>query len=451
MADAIAPNVQAGLATLTATGWDVIEPSEGGRFGPSVSGVGNARLGPNILEFKSTDGWTDIFGGNTITYPTTNTFRASQALAITPASTSQGVRKNLASTIRIATGTLIQLVVWIPESFADAGTTPTIQLKLSSDGNTSKSFIWTFSSNRLRCGGWNALTVRAGEDGSLDYDGSTWAVANGEAWGNDFNYVHVLLGTLNGAGPILLDSISFGVKDVPRVVFTFDNVNDTSLLNFIAPSLAQYGWAAGLMLDSDQIAPNIATIRTLRDTYGWDIGSMGGPGHINYRSTPGSGSAARLAADLPLVYAAHAANGLSRPTSFAFPGNQHNAACDALLAAEGFTFRRSWGEDILQNGGGSSIPRSLGSLVRCGQTSLGTTFATTKARIDALCQVTGGLLSLWTHGVFTSGALIASPGGTDVSTWYQDIDYLGQMKRTYGLECIKPNEVATKLNGTRRY
>ncbi len=33
MADAIAPNVQAGLATLTATGWDVIEPNEGGKFG----------------------------------------------------------------------------------------------------------------------------------------------------------------------------------------------------------------------------------------------------------------------------------------------------------------------------------------------------------------------------------------------------------------------------------
>jgi hypothetical protein len=412
-----------------------------------VSGAGNARVAPNALEFKSTDGWTTIFGG-TQSYSTAGAFRATQTMTYTPGSASDGIKRTLATPITIPSGAIIEVAFTLPESIADQATPANLALKLSSDGNVAKALVFTALANKFRAGGQQVVTFKAGEDGATDYDGTAWVQTGTEAWGNAFNYIHLLFGNLSGI-PIQIDSITIGPKSGPRVVWTFDNLNDTSALSVIAPALAQYGWSAALMMDSDLIAANIATINSLRGTYNWEIGSMGGPGHINYNTTPGGGSAAQLTADLPLVFAAHSAAGLPRPTSFAYPSNQHNAACDALLAANGFTWRRSRGDDILPNGGGNAIPRALGSLVRSGYSQpLAANSAAIKNRIDALIQ-RGGVLSLFTHLFSTDSTKFGL--GVDLAHGLEIIDYLGQMKRNYGLECVRPSDVTSTINSIRRF
>lgn len=423
-------------------------PSTGSLYagGSLVSGAWNARTAPVALTFGSGDGWTDLFGGNTISYGASNVYRSSSAMTFTPASSPQGVKRTLSPTVRIQSGAIIQIIAYLPESIADLGTPPNLQLKISSDGNSTKSFAFTFQPNKFRTGGWNVLTVKAGEDGTTDYDGTAWVTVGSEAWGNDFNYIHLSWSNLS-AVPIVMDSVVIGQHDAPRVVWSFDG-SDASLLTVIAPSLAQYGWSAGVFVDGNNIASNIAQLRTLRDTYGWDIGTQG-MNHTNYKTTPGGGSAAQLATDLPLAYAQHAAYGLSRPTLFAYPSNAHNAATDALLASEGFTWRRSQGVDIIPLGGGATVPLASGNLVRSGYSQpLAANYTAMKNRVDGLL-LSGGVLSMFTHNASTDQSKFSL--GADLSHWYALIDYMGQKKRTDGLACIKPSEVTTAFSSIRRY
>jgi hypothetical protein len=172
--------------------------------------------------------------------------------------------------------------------------------------------------------------------------------------------------------------------------------------------------------------------------------------HTNYSTTPGGGSAAQLTTDLPLAYAQHALYGLDRPTLFAYPSNAHNAACDALLAAQGFVWRRSRGVDLIPPGGGSSIPLALGNLVRSGFSQpLAANYTAMKNRIDGLL-LSGGVLSMFTHNASTDSTVFTGLGA-DLSHWYALIDYMGQKQRTDGLECIKPSEVAATLASVSRY
>jgi len=412
-----------------------------------VSSAGNARKGQTALTFGSGDGWVSLFGGDTLAYDASNLFRTPQNLSYTAASGFAGVKRTLTNTVAIQSGAIIQIAIWLPESIADLASPPSVYLKLSSDGAATKNLAYTFGPNKLRTGGWNVLTVKAGEDGTTDYiDGAAWAPTGGEIWGNNFNYVDITLGNLSGV-LCKFDSVVIGQKEKPRVVFSFDGV-DPSISGVVAPALAQYGWKAGVFVDGNNVASSAAQLRILRDTYGWDVGTQG-MNHTNYKTTPGGGSAAQLATDLPLSAAQFVANGFSTPNLFCYPSNAHNAACDALLSGSGFVWRRGMGLDILPPGGGVSTPNAIGNLVRSGFSQpLGANYVSIKNRIDAVC-LAGGILSLFTHNASSKSSDWAL--GVDLSHWYAIVDYLALKSRTDGLMVIKPSEVTTNLANVQRF
>lgn len=409
--------------------------ADGNRFSFLPARKIYSRKASVLSYFRSADSWVDLFGGNTITYDTATVGYSTSSLSFAPISASQGVKKTLSTTVAIQSGAIIRLLVNIPASATDAGTA-NVQIKFSSDANATKSLLWTWGPNKLKAGGWNCLYVRAGEDGTQDYDGATWTAAGGEAWGNNFNYVHVVLNNLSGV-TCKLDSLWIGQKDVPRVVFSFDG-HDSSIINVIAPTLAAYGWKAGQFSDGNNVAANATTLRTLRDTWGWDLGGQG-MNHTNYSSSPSA-----LSGDIDSAAALFVANGIAAPTLFAYPSNAHTSATDTTLVTKGFSWRRSAGQSILGGVGFTGgIPNYSDGLFKAGYLQpLSTNYTTIKNQIDAVCTF-GGICSLFTHNASSASGDMAL--GFDLSQWYQLLEYLALMQKQYGLQVIKPSECRTAM------
>lgn len=415
-------------------------PGQKGIFLPNQVG----RKGKPLFDFADTVNWTQVYGPVTLASSPIKQYGAN-GLAFTPTSASDGVKKLFGSnTFAVQSGALMALIVYIPPAAVTGGNT--MQLKFSSDANATKSLSYTITNAYLKNPGWQILYFRAGEDGTQEYQaGGVWTAVGGEAWGNNFNFFQIIC---NGfaAQTLVFDSLLVGARDIPRVVMTFDNISP-SLMTVIAPSLAAYGWSAGLMMDGDAgtVATNLANARILIDKFGWDVGTQGIL-HGDYQA-----NGRDITADFNTAKGNFIAAGLPAPTTFAYPLNSSGKTTDSALAALGVTWRRGNCVDIQPNLG-FGIPGADDGMVRSGFSqhlglnyNQGTAYSQlVNRRARHIAQ--GGLLSLFTH---KETALSTDWGlGGDLTQWYMLLDQLAADQFQYGTHVIKPTEVKNVLQSS---
>ena len=394
-----------------------------------VAGQPTTRPGFLLADGSVLSSWRSLYGA-AISANTTNLYRAVNTLNITPSSQEDGAVYTFSNTTQINLGATINVVVYVPNSVVDNATATSLRLALSIDGTEGNAAIFTFASTYFSSPGWQILTVAAGETGLNEFNGAgfsyTGVVANaaiafgsGNNTGVNFTSASLVFTGANTSGvQCQVDSIWIGAKAPSKITFTFDGVDSSHLL--IAQMLAAYKWKAANVCDGASVAGASALLLALKNTYGWDIGSMGSPvTHTNYSTSPGL-----LAGDITTRNAQFTAVGLPAPTVFAFPFNASVSANNTALAAAGFTFSRTDGVDILQNVGYGYANYS-DSVKKVGQTQLlGVDFATVKARIDAVVKI-GGVLSLSTYSATPLSTNWST--GIDLTTFTQILDYIASI------------------------
>lgn len=131
-------------------------------------------------------------------------------------------------------------------------------------------------------------------------------------------------------------------KSIPEklVVLTFDD-GCKSQATFAAPILKKYGFGAtfyiteGLnFLSNKEAYMTWEEVRGLHDA-GFEIGN-----HTRHHRNVTQQSDQELSDDLRYIDAQCAAYGISRPTTFCYPGYSHNEAAVKVVAAHGFHFAR---------------------------------------------------------------------------------------------------------------
>lgn len=386
--------------------------------------------GTPLSYFRSADAWVDSWGGATITYENDVTAFGGQVMKAVINTSDVLLKKTVSPTFSVSSGSVVRLVMNIADSpKIDAGTL-TARLRVSSDLAATKNMYFQFVADKMRNNGDIILTAIAGETGTTDYNGTAWTVTGGEVWGDNYNQLAVELINFDGV-TVKLKLIEICQPNRPILTFTTDSPHP-SILNVIAKSFARHGWSAGACIDADLLAYSAAMFRSLRDNYGWDIGTQG-IGHKDYFVNPSA-----LPADLAASDALFAESGFAKPNIFAYPLNKHSVANDVVLANAGFVFRRGRGNDITHYGqfGASSAGDSI---FRCGQSApLGKNLAAMKNRIDAVCA-TGGVLSLFTHSSTTNSADWTL--GVSLSEWHQLVEYIALKTKTHGLIVAKPSAV----------
>ncbi len=141
------------------------------------------------------------------------------------------------------------------------------------------------------------------------------------------------------------------------VVLTFDD-GCKSQATFVAPLLSQYGFGAtfyiteGLgFLTNKEAYMTWEEVRGLHEA-GFEIGN-----HTRYHRNVTQQSAEELQADLQHIDARCAEYGISRPTTFCYPGYSHGEAAVEVIASHGFHFaRRGVAPEFPYNGEGGRGP-----------------------------------------------------------------------------------------------
>ena len=131
-------------------------------------------------------------------------------------------------------------------------------------------------------------------------------------------------------------------KSIPEklVVLTFDD-GCKSQATFVAPILTQYGFGAtfyiteGLgFLKNKEAYMTWEEVRSLHEA-GFEIGN-----HTRHHRNVTQQSDQELTSDLQHIDACCEASGISRPTTFCYPGYSHNEAAVKTVAKHGFHFAR---------------------------------------------------------------------------------------------------------------
>ena len=391
--------------------------------GSPVSGAGSRKFATKGWVgslFDTLAQWTMVYGaagGRVLN--TTQQYDGNNTIAVTPSSASDGIQRTFGTTFKIAAGTMIYLVVDVPDAALGQGLN--IPIGFSSDARATKSLNYTFGANWFKRAGRHILPVKAGEDGTTDLHGNAWSSTGGQAWGDDFNHCRVLVNSAAGGITINVCAIIFGSRSPNKVVWTIDNVRPT-LISTVLPMLKAAGMRATLCMDGDLIAGNVAAVKTALDD-GHELG-LQGIGHINYTT---GGNDALLDGHITQCFAACTAAGLPQPKVWAFPVNATNATTDAIVQARGFTYARGGNSDILAPVG-TGLPESGGGMVRAGFCQpVGNNFLDTPAykgvknRVDA-ADNSGGYFHQFVHGVSSNPAdwtVDASP-----DTFGKNLDYL---------------------------
>jgi peptidoglycan/xylan/chitin deacetylase (PgdA/CDA1 family) len=401
---------------------------------PSYSPVSHGRKGALFTNFVTLGNWTSVSGP--VLSSSTDSFSGqTSSMSCLLNATYSGFKQTFGTTFQITSGTALHLLVKLPDALLDKQSSNII-IRFSSDAAATKNLAFTFNNGYFRNSGWQVVTINTGETGTTSQYGNGWVSTGGQAWGDAFNYMDI---TFSGADyptySVLVDSIWLGAKDKPYITFSFDG-SDASILSIVAPTLAAYGWAAANCVDGNNIVANLSMLQTLKNTYGWDIGTQG-MNHTNYLTNP-----SLLAGNLATAISIQQANGLGTPSVFAYPSNASTTATDATLVANGnITCRRGGYIDILHQNGFGIPNKSDGVLVKQGYSQpLALNLAAIQARVDAV-QQSGGVLSLFTHNVTTT---VNNTLGFDLSSWYQLLEYI----KSSGVEVIKPSDVNSRLQQT---
>lgn len=402
-----------------------------------------ARKGQVLTDFATLSQWTVATSSPVKSADTTNTRTGTAGMSITPTSTFCTATKTFATATRISVGTTIMLSVYIPPASYSASMYFRIGFTSDAGSNFTNSrleYVW-LTPNHSQRDGWHNFTVVAGETGQGDYNAAGWGKGSAtqvDSWDSYFTAIQITVQNASGVA-ITLDGVHVNYRDKPRLVLTFDGVGGGTVLSTIAPALAQYGWSAGIAVDGDNLAGSVSTLRTLRDTYGWTVGTQG-IGHIDYSASPSS-----LSGDFDTAAAIHVANGFEYPKWFAYPSNAATPTTDATLVTKGCVWRRGGNSDLLvQNGYG--LPASANGLVRSGNKQLLASNLTDIQKRVRQCADIGGLLSIFTHNASPYSADMSL--GVDVGQWYAFVDFLHEVSRESGLEVLEPIQAAAALSST---
>lgn len=423
-----AANINAGRAISTPLGAAPVFPFPSGR---------KAR---KLLDFSV--GGVTLSGGTTLTTVASISGDGTPGVQLVfgGVANPDGIKLSSQPGFAIQSGTLVRQFVQTDP--ADNVPNPSVVLKFSSDNNSSKSLQMAGETAYIRPG-LAIVTYRAGEDGTLEYQlGQTWTAANGQVWGDTFNYYHLNFNNYQGK-KVVVGPLMIGGRSQPILCFTFDSVHP-SLVSVVAPFLASYGLTAGVFCDGDMTTLNAvkADLLVLKNTYGWSIGTQGIT-HTDYQTNGRDITADFLTASANMVSV-----GLPAPTTFAYPLNSSGIASDAALAALGVTWRRGSGYDIL-NAVGYNNPGINDGMIRSGfcqhlgnNWDQGAAYQQIQNRLKMLV-LSGGVLSLFTHSYTSSPANFNL--GADLSQLPLVVDQIRRYQKSDDLLVLNPEQIKSTL------
>lgn len=279
MADA--NSVQPGLATLTATGWDVIEPNEGGEFG-SVGVLTAAQtiavqalvskawiFGPaansTITKYgvnAASGAWGNTCATNSTIGLTTITRTLSNERPRFESYTQKCVLTSAASEIRFASASFtadqtekaLSVAVYIeqmPNEFL-GGSNPYITAQLSNTTALGANYSrWVFDAGYIRQG-WNILKMRQADTVSATSGAGNLPtgcnhpadVGTGFDWTGTGQFFSLTFTNMNNY-TVHVDQLRRPAKAFPTLTIGFDangfNATDELFVTKVAPLLARYG------------------------------------------------------------------------------------------------------------------------------------------------------------------------------------------------------------------
>jgi len=400
-----------------------------------------SRKGAVLLDFSDTANWASISGGVTRTADAAMAKRSSAAIKLVfgAGASTDGIKKTFGSPFYVQSGSNLKLVVYIDEpTFGNYSAI----VKFSSDAAATKSLAYTLTNFYFRPG-WNVIPLRAGEDGTFEpQNGATWASVGGQAWGDAFNYFEISF-TGFASKTCWVDSLVVGSKSVPFWSFSTDGI-DPSILNVIAPAFAANGWVATAFIDGDTGTINSfkATLLTLINTYGWEVGTQGLT-HTDY-STNGRD----IGADWDTCVANFLAAGLPAPRTFAYPLNSSNRANDAVLAAKGVVWRRAGATPLLHNVG-FGCPNVPDGMVRQGQDAhLGLNYNQGPAHKQLVNRIAAMKFSGGIEHIFTHTEKFGTPDniGGDGTHFYQWCESMKASEYSDGFQNILASQTKAALD-----
>lgn len=300
---------------------------------------------------------------------------------------------------------------------------------------------FTFSQDKLPSSGWFCLQPhRDGKVYSASAPSGTGWTTTGSPDINEIEIIRVYCyygsATPDAERYLLLDQVAVNGRGRPCIMLGFDsaaqNHVDVGLPLFQARGLKGYN-----AIDYDQMASNRSKISPLHDA-GWDIISQGGPGHINYLSSPSSLAAAVTSGQAELISEGYP----GALDIFMYPQNARSAANDTVAAANGIRMGVASTQQMIP---ASSLGKMnlVGLCGRMPTDGVGVTFTGRwKAWVDE-CVLSGKSLIFYGHDLVTTPT--DANLHTSIAEFTELLDYVTTLRDAGTVDVVTPSQYLARF------